>query len=78
MKEVADQATTEMLEKFKDKTVNEFMPMFILSQFKKEQNLEYLDFDECVDEYFSQAEKQRHKQKVEQKENSILSKVTRI
>ena len=58
---VTDLATAEMLEKFKDKTVKEFMPMFVLSQFEKEDNLEYFDFDECVDEYFSQAEKQRHK-----------------
>jgi hypothetical protein len=68
---VNDLATTEMLEKFKGKSVKEFMPMFVLNQHKDEPNLEYYDFDECVDEYFSQAEKQRHKQKVEQKENSI-------
>jgi hypothetical protein len=42
-----------MLEKFKDKTVKEFMPMFVLAQHKHEENLEYFDFDECVDEYFS-------------------------
>lgn len=75
---VTDIATSEMLEKFKDKTVKEFMPMFVLAQHKHEENLEYFDFDECVDEYFSQAEKQRHKQRVEQKENSIQDRVTRI
>jgi len=31
---VTDMATSEMLEKFKDKSVKEFMPMFILAQHK--------------------------------------------
>jgi hypothetical protein len=54
------------------------MPSFVLSQFDSEPALEYEDFDECVDEFFSQAEKQRNKEKVEAKGNSIFNKVTRI
>ena len=50
-----------MLEKFQGKQVKEFMPSFVLSQFENEPALEYEDFDECVDEFFSQAEKQRSK-----------------
>ena len=46
-----------MIEKFKDKTIKEFLPCFLLAQHSEDKFLEYTDFDECVDEYFSQAEK---------------------
>ena len=51
----------EIIEKFQNKTLKEFVPCFILNQFAHEKHLEYLDFDQCVDEYFSQAEKQKVK-----------------
>lgn len=47
----------------------------MLAQFQGEKYLEYDDFDQCVDEYFSQAEKQREKQKLDTKEQQIFSKV---
>jgi hypothetical protein len=40
--------------------------------------MEYADFDQCVDEYFSQAEKQKERQKLDSKEQSIFSKVVKI
>jgi len=43
----------EIIEKFKDKTLKDFVPSFILAQFDHDKFLEYADFDQCVDEYFS-------------------------
>lgn len=40
--------------------------------------MEYLDFDQCVDEYYSQAEKYREKVKTESKESAIWNKMNRI
>jgi hypothetical protein len=43
----------EIIEKFKDKTLKDFVPSFILAQFEHDKSMEYADFDQCVDEYFS-------------------------
>lgn len=43
----------EIIEKFQNKTLKDFIPCFILSQFSNEKHLDYPDFDVCVDEYFS-------------------------
>ena len=40
--------------------------------------MEYDSFDQCVDEYFSQAQKHREKVKLESQESAILQKVSRI
>ena len=40
--------------------------------------IDYYDFDQCVDEYFSQAEKHKEKSKLESKENAIWQKMNRI
>ena len=58
--------------------IKEFIPCFVLAQFADDKHLEYLDFDQCVDEYFSQAEKQKLKQKLDNKEQAIFSKVVKI
>ena len=72
------QQAQEIIEKFKDKTLKDFVPSFILAQFEQDKSLEYADFDQCVDEYFSQAEKQKEKQKLNTKEQQIFSKVAKI
>ena len=43
----------EIIEKFRDKSLKEFFPCFVLNQFKDDLSLEYTDFDQCVDEYYS-------------------------
>lgn len=40
--------------------------------------MEYYDFDQCVDEYFSQAEKHKERSKIDAKENAIWQKMNRI
>ena len=44
--------------------LKEFVPFFILSQYKEELNIEYESFEICVDEYFSQAVKQKEVTKI--------------
>jgi hypothetical protein len=48
----------DLEQRFKDKLLKDFAPVF-LTQFKSELSLEYESFDKCVDEYFSQLDKQR-------------------
>lgn len=67
-----------ILQKFQGKAVADFVPVFMLEQQKDESHLEYPDFDECVDEYFSQALKHKEKVKLESQENAIFSKMHRI
>lgn len=57
---VAD-ATAAIIRKFKGKILKEFVPHFLLQQYQEggEDYMIYESFDQCVDEYFSQAEKQR-------------------
>ena len=50
----------------------------LLAQHKQDQFLEYQDFDQCMDEFFSQAEKYKEKSKLESKENQIWQKMSRI
>jgi hypothetical protein len=69
---------TEILKKFEGKAVADFVPAFMLEQQSNEQFIEYPDFDQCVDEYFSQALKHREKVKLESQENAIFSKMNRI
>ena len=57
------------MEKFADKVLKEFMPRMLLAQHSNDQFIEYLDFDQCMDEFFSQAEKHKEKSKLETKEN---------
>lgn len=48
----------ELEARFKDKLLVDFGPV-LLSQHGTDQLLEYESFDRCVDEYFSQLDKQR-------------------
>lgn len=48
----------ELDAKFKDKLLKDFGPI-LLGQFTEDKCLEYESFDKCVDEYFSQLDKQR-------------------
>lgn len=57
--------TSEIVKKFQGKLVQDFVPHFLLAQHANDLNLDFESFDQCVDEYFSQAEKQREKSKVE-------------
>lgn len=68
----------ELTEKFKGKDVADFVPCFMLEQQAQESFLEYDDFDNCVDEYFSQSLKQKEKQKLDGQENAIYSKMNKI
>lgn len=54
-----------MIAKFDGKAVQDFVPSFLLQQQLNDQFLEYDSFDQCVDEYFSQAQKHREKVKLE-------------
>ena len=56
----------------------EFVPHFLLQQYETEQNIYYDSFDTCVDEYFSQAEKQKEVSKNQSKESAIWTKMNRI
>lgn len=49
-----------------------------MNQFKDELSLEYESFDKCVDEYFSQLDKQREQSKYISKEDEIWKKMGRI
>ena len=54
------------------------MPCELLAANAADLFIDYYDFDQCVDEYFSQAEKYKQKSKMESKENAIWQKMTRI
>ena len=56
---------SEIVQKFKGKAVQDFVPAFLLKQHAQDQFIEYESFDQCVDEYFSQAEKYKEKVKLE-------------
>lgn len=64
-------------ELFKGKLVKEFV-CFELSQMKSQKCLEFDWFDQCVDLYFTQIDKQKEQSKVDQKEAEIYKKVNRI
>jgi hypothetical protein len=49
--------TDEQTVRFRGKILKEFMPGILLEQFKEQTYMEYESFDNCVDEYFSQADK---------------------
>lgn len=53
--EIVNEKTAAIIKKFKGKILKEFVPFFIPKQYEeaKEQFIEYMSFDECVDEYFS-------------------------
>lgn len=68
----------DIIEKFKGKVLREFMPCELLAANAQDPNMEYLDFDQCVDEYFSQAEKHKEKSKMASKESAIWHKMNRI
>ena len=59
----------DIIEKFKSKILKEFMPCELLAQHRQDETMEYWDFDVCVDEYFSQAEKHKEKSRLEGREN---------
>lgn len=63
--------------KFKNKVLKEFVPI-MLSQYEGEQYLEYDSFDQCVDEYFTQADKYRETSKYSNKETRIWDKMSKI
>lgn len=50
----------------------------MLQQYENEKYLEYESFDQCVDEYFSQLDKQRESSKFSNKEERIWEKMSRI
>ena len=50
----------------------------MLNQYKDMKYLEYDTFEACVDEYFSQAQKQKDVSKVQSKESAIWSKMNKI
>jgi hypothetical protein len=77
-KQLANPFEFEILKKFEGKVVQDFVPAFLLKQHESENNLEYTSFDQCVDEYFSQAEKHREKVKLESQETAIFNKMHRI
>lgn len=55
---------SEIIKKFEGKAVQDFVPAFLLKQ-HTEAYIEYQSFDQCVDEYFSQAQKYREKVRLE-------------
>lgn len=67
----------ELDAKFKDKLLKDFGPI-LLGQFSEDKYLEYESFDKCVDEYFSQLDKQREQSKYNSKEDEIWKKMGRI
>ena len=58
--------------------MKEFLPCELLAANANDLYMDYYDFDQCVDEYFSQSEKQKEKSKLETKENAIWHKMNRI
>lgn len=57
--EFVSEKAAAIIRKFKGKFLKEFVPHFLLKQYQdsEDQNMLYESFDNCVDEYFSQAEK---------------------
>ena len=43
----------DIMEKFQDKVLKDFMPCMLLGQSVNQEFLEYQDFDQCMDEFFS-------------------------
>ena len=43
----------DIMEKFRGKVLKEFLPCELLAANADDLNMEYYDFDQCVDEYFS-------------------------
>lgn len=43
----------DIMEKFQDKVLKDFMPCMLLGQSGNQEFLEYQDFDQCMDEFFS-------------------------
>ena len=68
----------DIIEKFRGKVLREFLPCELLAANEDDLTIDYYDFDQCVDEYFSQAEKHKEKSKLESKENAIWQKMNRI
>ena len=64
-------------ELFKGKRVKEFI-CFELHQMKDQLSLEFDWFDQCVDLYFTQIDKQKEQARIEQKEADIYKKMNRI
>ena len=62
---------------FRGKRVKEFV-CFQLQQMKEQLSLEFDWFDECVDLYFTQIDKQKEESKIQQKEAEIYKKMNRI
>jgi predicted ribosome quality control (RQC) complex YloA/Tae2 family protein len=54
------------------------VPHFLLKQFEGQNFLEYDSFENCCDEYFSQASKQKEVSKNQSKESAIWSKMNKI
>jgi len=75
-----NEKTASIVKKFKGKILKEFIPCQLLEQHKEANELyiEYEDFDACVDEYFSQAEKQKEVTRTQSKESAIWSKMNKI
>ena len=73
-----NEQTSEIIKKFKGKILKEFIPHFMLKQYSDMKYLEYETFEACVDEYFSQAQKQKDVSKVQSKESAIWSKMNKI
>ena len=53
--ELMNEQTAAIIKKFKGKILKEFIPHFMLHQYKDQAYIEYDTFELCVDEYFSQA-----------------------
>ena len=64
-------------QKFQDKLIKDFCPI-LLNQFQTDKYLTYDSYDRCVDEYFSQLDKQREQSKYSSKEDEIWKKMNRI
>ena len=52
---MVDEKTASIIKKFKNKILREFIPHFVLNQYKDDPAMEYQTFTQCVDEYFSQS-----------------------
>lgn len=76
--DLMNEQTAEIIKKFKGKILKEFIPHFLLHQYQDMKYLEYDTFEACVDEYFSQAQKQKDVSKVQSKESAIWSKMNKI
>jgi len=73
-----NEQTAAIIKKFKGKILKEFIPHFLLSQYAGELYVEYETFENCCDEYFSQAVKQKEVNKNQSKESAIWSKMNKI